>query len=220
MRGPEPIGWDGYCERWSETHGGYDPREAAAPVRCWLRLCHRLGAGLVRLGVRSPDAITSIGLLSSAAVPLAAVTVPAGPLVAAMLVLLSAFADTVDGVLAVVAARATRLGQVYDAVADRLAEAAWLIAFTLLGAPAWLAVASGAVMWLHEYVRARAAVAGMSGIGTVTIAERPTRILITILGLLAALLDPRAATVTLAIALAVSVVGFAQLWMAVRKSLR
>ncbi|MER7009651.1 CDP-alcohol phosphatidyltransferase family protein [Dactylosporangium sp. NPDC000555] len=219
MRGPEPLGWDGYCERWSETHGGYDPRLAPAPVRGWLRLCHRLGAGLVRLGVRSPGAITSIGLLFSAVVPVAA-AVPAGPLVAAILVLLSALADTLDGVVAVIAARATRLGQVYDAVADRLAEAAWLIAFTLLGAPAWLAGASGAVMWLHEYVRARAAVAGMGDIGTVTIAERPIRILITIFGLLAALFDPRAATVTLAVALAVSVVGFAQLWMAVRKALR
>lgn len=220
MPGSDPLGWDGYCARWSAAHGGYDPRDAPAPVRGWLRLCHRLGTALVRLGVRDPDAITSLGLVLSAAVPPLAAAVPAGAVAAAVLVVLSAFADTVDGVIAVIAARATRLGQVYDSVADRLAEAAWLTAFALLGAPVWLAAVCVAAMWLHEYVRARATVAGMSDIGTVTIAERPTRILITVFGLLAVPLDARAATVAAAIALAVSLVGLGQLLVAVRRALR
>jgi len=208
----EPLDWAGYCERWSAAHGGYDPRRAPAPVRVWLRLNHRLGGALFRAGVRSPDAVTTAGLLLSLAVPVAA---GAGvPVLAAVLVLLSAFADTVDGVLAIVGGRATRLGQVYDSVADRVGEAAWLTAFVLLGAPVWLAAATGGVMWLHEYVRARAAVAGMSDIGTVTVAERPTRVLLTIAGLLAV------HTGVLAVALAVAVVGLAQLAVAVRRALR
>ncbi|WP_344610522.1 CDP-alcohol phosphatidyltransferase family protein [Dactylosporangium salmoneum] len=220
MRGPDPLGWDEYCARWSLTHGGYDPRRASPLVRGWLRLGHRLGTALVRVGVRSPDAATLAGLLLSAAVPLTAPAFPAGPLVAALLVLLSAVADTVDGVLAVIADRATRMGQVYDAAADRLSEAAWLLAFTLLGAPVWLTVAAGAAMWLHEYVRARATAAGMRDIGTITVAERPTRVLVTVFGLLATLADPRAATVAAAIALGLSLVGLAQLVFAVRKALR
>jgi CDP-diacylglycerol--glycerol-3-phosphate 3-phosphatidyltransferase len=60
----------------------------------------------------------------------------------------------------------------------------------------------------------------MSDIGTVTIAERPTRILIAVFGLLLASLDPRVPTATLAIALAVSLIGLAQLLAAVRRSLR
>jgi phosphatidylglycerophosphate synthase len=167
--------------------------------------------------VRSPDAITSAGLLLSLAVPPVALVTP---LLAAILVLLAALADTLDGVVAVVAGRATRLGQVYDATADRLAEAAWLVAFALLGAPHWLAAACGAAMWLHEYVRARATAAGMSELGAVTVAERPTRILLTIFGLLAVPLDPRAATATLAVALVVSLAGLAQLAAAVRRALR
>ncbi|MGI5237149.1 CDP-alcohol phosphatidyltransferase family protein [Dactylosporangium sp. CA-139066] len=221
MRGrPDPLPWDGYCDRWSTTHGGYDPRRSPSPVRGWLRLCHRIGAALARRGVRSPDAVTTIGVLASAVVPVLAFLAPRAAPVAALLVLLTAFADTIDGVLAVVADRATRLGHVYDATADRVTEALWLVAFAALGAPPWLAASCGAVMWLHEYVRARASVAGMTGIGTVTIAERPTRVLIAMFGLLVAPLDTRAATVTLAIALAVSLIGFAQLIAAVRRALR
>jgi phosphatidylglycerophosphate synthase len=217
---PEPLGWDAYCERWSASHGGYDPRQASVLVRGWLRLSHRLGAGLVRRGVRSPDALTSAGLLLSAAVPLTSATLPNGALAAAVLVLCSAFADTLDGVVAVVAARATRLGQVYDAAAERVSEAAWLLAFTLLGAPPWLTTTCVAAMWLHEYIRARASIAGMSDIGTVTVAERPTRILLTIFGLLAAPLHPWAPTIAVAAMLAMAAVGFVQLLAAVRRALR
>ncbi|MEU7869730.1 CDP-alcohol phosphatidyltransferase family protein [Dactylosporangium sp. NPDC049140] len=220
MPGSEIPGWDGYCTRWSAAHGGYDPRTAPALVRGWLRLGHALGVILVRAGVRSPNAVTTLGLLLSAGVPAAAALVPAGAFWAAVLVLCSAFADTIDGVLAVLANRASRRGQVYDSAADRLSEAAWLLAFALLGAPLWLTVLAGGVMWLHEYVRARASVAGMTDIGTVTIAERPTRILLIIFGLLATLLDSRAATVTLAAALVVALVGFVQLLRAVNRALR
>jgi phosphatidylglycerophosphate synthase len=217
---PDPLGWAGYCDRWSATHGGYDPRRASALVRGWLRLCHRIGAALARRGARNPDAITTIGILASACVPAVAALAPSATPLAALLVLLTAFADTIDGVLAVVADRATRLGQVYDATADRLTEALWLVAFAALGTPPWLAASCGAVMWLHEYVRARASTAGMREIGTVTIAERPTRVLIAVFGLLTAPLDARVATATVAIALAVSLVGFAQLIAAVRRALR
>ena len=64
-----------------------------------------------------------------------------------------------DGAVAVVTDRTTRLGYVYDSVADRLGEAAWLLGL-LAGRRArgcWSRPA-GALSWLHEYVRARAAV--------------------------------------------------------------
>ena len=55
--------------------------------------------------------------------------------------LLAAVADSVDGAVAVVTGRTTRLGYVYDSVADRLGEVAWLLAFWLVGAPGGLVVA-------------------------------------------------------------------------------
>jgi phosphatidylglycerophosphate synthase len=222
VRGPsEPLGWDAYCDRWSAAHGDYDPRRAPALVRGWLRLGYGMGAALARRGVRNPDAITSAGVVAAASVPAVVAVAPSATLPAALLVLFTAFADTIDGVLAVVAERATRLGHVYDAAADRLSEAAWLVAFAVLGAPPWLAAACGGVMWLHEYIRARATVAGMSDIGTVTIAERPTRILIVVFGLLAVPLDSaRVPTAALGVALVIALIGLAQLVVAVRRALR
>lgn len=226
--GSDVSDWDGYAERWAAAHGGYDPRSATPLVRGWLRMSYELGAALVRIGVRSPNAVTVLGLLLSAAVPL----VVAGghgwafAFAGAVLVLLSAVADTVDGVLAVVAGRASRLGQVYDSAADRVAEACWLAALVILGGPAWLAAGCCAVMWLHEYVRARATVAGMSDIGTVTVAERPTRVLVTIFGLLAVAgagvadrWERQTVLAVLVVMGALAVVGFGQLVAGVRRAL-
>ncbi|QTR04107.1 hypothetical protein J7S33_03720, partial [Saccharothrix algeriensis] len=42
----------------------------------------------------------------------------------------------------------------------------------------WLAAAVGGSLLLHEYARARAQGAGMAGAGAITVAERPTRVVI------------------------------------------
>jgi CDP-diacylglycerol--glycerol-3-phosphate 3-phosphatidyltransferase len=56
-----------------------------------------------------------------------------------------------------------------------------------------LVVAGGALAWWQEYVRARAAVAGMSEIGVVTVSERPTRVIVTAMFLLGCGLYPTGA---------------------------
>ncbi|UWZ40657.1 CDP-alcohol phosphatidyltransferase family protein [Dactylosporangium roseum] len=184
-----------------------------------MHMAYGIGATLVRRGVRDPNAVTAAGLLLSVAVPAVVAAGRPWAFAGAALVLLSAVADTVDGVLAVVAGRASRLGQVYDSAADRVAEACWLVAFVLLGGPVWLAVGCGAVMWLHEYVRARATVAGMTDLGTVTVAERPTRVLLAVFGLLAVAVTPHAVTIVLAVTAALTAAGLIQLIAAVRKAL-
>jgi hypothetical protein len=118
---PEVRDWDGYAERWAAAHGGYDPRSASPLVRGWLRMSYELGAAVIKIGVRSPNAVTVLGLLLSVAVPVAVAGGRGWAFAGAVLVLLSAVADTVDGVLAVVTGRASRLGQVYDSTADRVA---------------------------------------------------------------------------------------------------
>ena len=178
-----PASWDQYAERWSGLHGGVDPRRASVAVRAWSRLAYGLGRLLARLRV-PPAAVTAAGAALSLLVPVAAGV--GRPESAAVLVLLATLADALDGAVAIIADRVTRLGYVYDSVADRLGEAAWLVALWLLGGPFWLVVAAGAVTWLHEYVRARATAAGMTDVGVVTVAERPTRAIVAILGLAAA----------------------------------
>ena len=209
--------WAQYTAAWSALHGGFDPDRASPLVRGWVRLAYRGGSLLARLGV-GPMVVTGVGLLLSAVVPVVVALGPAGLPLGALLVLLASVADGLDGAVAIVAGKASRLGFVADSVADRLGELAWLAAFWLAGVPAWLAVAAGALSWLHEYVRARAIAAGMREIGVVTVAERPTRVIVTIAGLALGNLGP-ALTLAATAWLALGVVGLVQLAVAVRRDL-
>ncbi len=220
------LSWDQYVTRWSGLHGGVDPRNGSALFRGWLRLAYGIGRLLARLGVR-PATVTALGLLLCALVPVAVRSGRLGPVLAAGFVVLSGVADSADGAVAVITNRVTRLGYVYDSVADRLGEVAWLVAFWLLGVPAWLVVATGGVAWLHEYLRARATAAGMREIGVVTAAERPTRAIVVAVGLLlcglAGLVNPElvpgTATMAAAAWLLLGVVGLGQLVVAVHLAL-
>lgn len=221
-----PLTWHEYAAAWSRLHGGFDPLRTSPVVRGWLRLAYAGGSLLGRLHV-APTAVTAVGLLICLTVPLAARYAPLGLLAGAALVLLAGVADALDGAVAVVTGRVSRLGFVYDSVADRLGEAAWLTAFWLAGAPGPLVVVGGATCWLHEYVRARAAGAGMRGVGVVTVGERPTRVSVALVGLLlggaSGLLRPdlQAGTVTVAAVawLVLAVFGLGQLVGAVRRDL-
>jgi phosphatidylglycerophosphate synthase len=212
--------WDDYASAWSQLHGGFDPRQANVLVRGWVRIAYGVGSWLARHRV-GPMTVTTAGLLTCWLVPLSVWLLGRpGIFVAAVVVLLAALADGLDGAVAVVTGRTTRLGYVYDSVADRLGEAAWLSAFWLAGAPGWLVVIAGAASWLQEYARARATAAGMSEIGVVTVAERPTRVLVAIFGLLAAFAYAPLITVATAVWLALALVAGAQLAVAIRRALR
>jgi phosphatidylglycerophosphate synthase len=207
------VTFDEYAEAWSRLHGGFDPRTGSVFVRGWVRIAFDIGSRLVPLG---PNVVTLLGLVLCLATPFA------GLLGGAVLVLLAALADSLDGAVAVLSGRATRLGYVLDSVADRVGEAAWLTAFFLGGAHAWVVVAAGAASWLHEYARARATAAGMTEIGAVTVAERPTRVLLALFGLLIAGVAGHAALVLTAAAsvwLALAVVGLGQLAVAIRRAI-
>lgn len=224
--GGSPLTWHEYAAAWSELHGGFDPLRTSPVVRGWLRLAYAGGSLLGRLRV-GPTAVTVVGLLICLSVPVAARLGPAGLLAGAGLVLLAGVADALDGAVAVVTGRVSRLGFVYDSLADRVGEAAWLTAFWLAGAPGPLVVLGGATCWLHEYLRARAAGAGMRGVGVVTVGERPTRVSVALVGLLlggaAGLLraDLQAGTVTIAAVawLVLAVFGLGQLFGTVRREL-
>ena len=217
--------WEEYAATWSDLHGGFDLATASALIRGWVRLAYRGGRLLARLRV-GPGAVTAAGLLLCVAVPFAAALGPSGLLAGGVVVLLASVADGLDGAVAVVTHRASRLGFVYDSVADRVGEAAWLVAFWVAGVPGWLAVTAGAVSWLHEYVRARAAAAGMAGIGVVTVGERPTRVAVAVAGLViggaAGLVHDTWAAPVLAIAaaawLALALAGLAQLASTVHRT--
>jgi CDP-diacylglycerol--glycerol-3-phosphate 3-phosphatidyltransferase len=208
--GPAPrslprVGFEEHVRGWSALHGGLAPSPL---VRRYLRLVHALARPVARTGVH-PDVLTLAAL--AVAVPVLWVPAP----VAAGLVLLSALLDALDGSVALLQGRTSRWGYVLDSVVDRLCDGLFLGALVVAGAPTGLAVGCGAGVALLEYTRARAGNAGGDEVGTVTVAERPVRVLLPACGLVLA--QPTAALWVLS---ALTAVGLVQLLSAVRRDLR
>ncbi|MGZ4631701.1 MAG: CDP-alcohol phosphatidyltransferase family protein [Actinomycetes bacterium] len=173
---------DDYLTDWAALHGGYDPRDNAL-VRWWLSLTYVVARPLARTRV-APDAVTGLAVLVSAAGAAVAGAGGRWELAAALVVVGSGLLDNVDGAVAVLTSRATRWGFVLDSLADRVSDSAYLLALWLAGAPGWLCVGGGLLMFLQEYARARATAGGLSDVGVVTVWERPTRVIVTAVFLL------------------------------------
>ena len=186
--GPVP-GREEYLARWSRLHGG---ASTTGLVGWWLGIAHAAARPLVRVGV-GPWPVTAAGVFLAGAACWPASAGSRWPLLAALLVAASGVLDNLDGAVAVLSERTSRWGFVLDSACDRLADAAYCLALLLVGAPAWAAASGAGLALLHEYVRARAAVAGMPEIGVVTVSERPTRVIVTVMFLVGAGLYPGAA---------------------------
>lgn len=208
-----------YLQRWSALHGEVPP---TGLVGGWLRVSHAVARPLTAVGVR-PNVVTLAGL------GLAGLALwPAGaggrwPLLAVALIVLAGLVDSLDGAVAVLSDRVSRRGAVLDACCDRVADLSFAAALGLAGAPAGWWLSGAAVALLHEQLRANARVQGMRDVGVVTVAERPTRVIVTAAFLLGVGLYPgQAGDWATAGAIAwtgVGIVGFVQLVLAVRRRL-
>jgi phosphatidylglycerophosphate synthase len=211
---------DDYFATWSKLHGGYDPRRSRL-TGGWLSLVYVIARPVATRRV-PPDVLTVVGML--AAVSVAALAGIGGRWVslAAFAAVLTGLLDGLDGAVAVLTGRATRWGYVIDSVADRVADALFMLALWLAGASAWVCVAAGAVTGLLEYTRARATAAGMTEIGVVTVWERPTRVIVTALFLLGVAVydDGGWAQWGARASLTLGLVGLVQLLIVVRRRLR
>jgi phosphatidylglycerophosphate synthase len=182
---------------------------------------------LARLHV-PPNAVTLVGLLLSIAVPVLVVLRGWWLFGAAGLVIMAGLADSVDGAIAFSTARSTRLGAFYDAMADRVGEAAWLVALWLLGAPGILVGVTGGLVFLHEYARAQAGASVKGAPVAMTVAERALRVLLTaaalVAGGLASSVSPHlaagAVTIVLALWAALTLLALPRLLGSVRIALR
>jgi CDP-diacylglycerol--glycerol-3-phosphate 3-phosphatidyltransferase len=214
---------DAYLARWASLHGGYDPRGSRL-VGWWLRAAYECARPLARARV-SPATVTLTGAVVAIGAALAA---RAGWLwVALALVLVSSLADNLDGAVAVITDRASSFGAVLDSACDRVADLAYVSVLYWAGASAWVCVTGAAVMFLHEYVRARATAVGMTDIGIITVWERPSRVAVTAMFLLGAALWSRSPAVSHRWAEAggwvwvlVGIAGLVQLTVVVRRRLR
>jgi len=218
----EIPGREGYFDRWSKLHGGYDPRTGSIWLRGWLTMVHAIARPLARRGVQ-PDVVTISSIWLAA---LALVLSEIGGrwwIAAGWTMVASGLFDTLDGCVAVLEDRTTRWGYVLDSAVDRVNDAVYLLAVVAVGCPVPLAVGLGFAFFFMEYLRARAGNAGGDEVGRVTMAERPTRVILlspsihfsgVFLGLSRVL-----SFVGPALLLAMTVVSVGQLAIAVRRQL-
>ena len=213
---------EGYFDRWSATHGGYDPRTGSVWVRGWLSMVLVLARPLARRGVQ-PDVVTWSSLWLAGLVLVLADVGGWWAALAGVLVVASALLDSLDGGLAVLEDRQTAWGYVLDSVVDRCSDVVWVLAAVAVGCPPELALAVVVGIFLLEYLRARAGNAGFGEVGTVTVAERPTRVIVLAPTLAVCGLWPEGADIASvagpAVLLGLTVVGIAQLAVVVRRAL-
>ncbi|WP_419284712.1 CDP-alcohol phosphatidyltransferase family protein [Rhodococcoides corynebacterioides] len=219
---PTPTDRDSYLRAWSALHGDYLV-DSSVLVRGWLGLTYRVARPLVR-GRITPGAVTTVGVvLASAALGIAALGGPWSAGLAAVLLVLSALTDSLDGAVALLRGRSSALGYVADSVADRISDLAALSILLVLGGPVPAVLAVAALTLLHETLRARAVSAGMNDIGVVTVWERPSRIIavtVTLIGCVFVGDTALFAAVGTAVSAVLALIGFGQLALTVRRRLR
>jgi phosphatidylglycerophosphate synthase len=209
---------------WSRLHG--EDVSASRVVVIWLRVIHGLAAGRF-LGRVHPDVLSAAGVVAAAAALAAAAAGGRWPLAAVTLVLAAGVLDGLDGAVALRAGSARPLGAVVDAVSDRLADLCLVGIVVVLGADPRLGFALAAGVLLHEYARSKAQSVGMGSAGSITVAERPTRIIVAMVACAGAGLAPAGTpgtgwnwgVVCGVLWAACAVVGGVQLVIAIRREL-
>jgi CDP-diacylglycerol--glycerol-3-phosphate 3-phosphatidyltransferase len=151
---------------WSLLHGG---AEIKGIVKAWLAISFRSAKFLSKLHI-TPNILTLLGVVFAVAMAVNPLSIWAAPLL-----VLSLYADGIDGSVAIFQGRNSSFGAVLDASADRISEALWFYVAYKIGAPAWLVLATYIIASTQEYARARLGGLGISDLGVVTPAERPVR---------------------------------------------
>ena len=155
-----------FFAKWSSLHGN---AEIKGIVKAWLKISYGSAKFISALRI-TPNLLTLLGIvfaIAMAANPLAIWTIP--------LLVLSLYADGIDGSVAIFQNRASRFGSILDSVADRISEALWFYVAYRIGAPAWVVLATYVIASTQEYARARLGGLGIKDVGVVTPAERPVR---------------------------------------------
>lgn len=173
------LGYADFRRDWAARHGGLEVSHWVDP---WLRVSYGCAIPFVQLGIPA-DVVTLLAPL--AAVGSVGAAWAGWWVLAAILVGVSGLLDGIDGAVAALSGRAGPWGAVLDSVVDRLADAAFLVALWFAGAPAAWCTGGWVALGLLEYSRARAASLGTEGL-PVTVGERPTRLAVIGMFLLAA----------------------------------
>ena len=196
---------------WSALHGG---AEIKGVVKTWLVISFSSAKFLSKLHI-TPNILTLLGVvfaIAMAANPLSVWAIP--------LLVLSLYADGIDGSVAIYQKRQSSFGAILDSVADRVSEALWFYVAYRIGAPAWLVLGTYVVASTQEYARARLAALGVSDVGVVTPAERPVRASFIFIALVSYALSFQLVTLTMAILAILQLISFGLVARFAHNSLR
>ena len=191
-----------------------------ARFQAWVRRAAGRAVPLLRMTHVSPNFLTVVGLLITAA---SAVLIALGRLLPAGIVLLVASAfDILDGALARVTGRTQRYGAFLDSTSDRYAEIFTYIALLYYFAvrqhaslEPMLVICALSGSLLVSYVKARAQSLGYSGDGGLL--ARPERVVITVIGLIVA---PLLIWALWALAVLTNVTAIQRIWAVWRQARR
>jgi CDP-diacylglycerol--glycerol-3-phosphate 3-phosphatidyltransferase len=184
---------------WSALHGG---AEIKGIVKTWLAISYASAKVASSLRV-SPNLLTLFGLAFAIAMalnPLSLWTIP--------LLVLSLYADGIDGSVAIYQKRSSSMGAILDSVADRISEALWFYVAYRIGAPAWIVLATYVIASTQEYARARLGGLGISDVGVVTPAERPVRASFIFIALVAYAVDLKLVVAAMTVLFVLQLVSF------------
>jgi len=188
-----------FFAKWSALHGN---AEIKGIVKTWLNISYGSARFMSALRV-TPNLLTLLGIVFAIAMalnPLSLWTIP--------LLVLSLYADGIDGSVAIYQNRESQFGAILDSVADRISEALWFYVAYRIGAPAWIVLLTYVIASTQEYARARLGGLGISEVGVVTPAERPVRASFIFIALVAYAIDFNLVTLAMAVLGALQVFSF------------
>ena len=188
-----------FLAKWSALHGN---TEIKGIVKTWLNISYGSARFMSALRI-TPNLLTLLGIVFAIAMavnPLSLWTIP--------LLVLSLYADGIDGSVAIYQNRESQFGAILDSVADRISEALWFYVAYRIGAPAWIVLLTYVIASTQEYARARLGGLGVSEVGVVTPAERPVRASFIFIALVAYAIDFNLVTLAMAVLSALQVFSF------------
>jgi phosphatidylglycerophosphate synthase len=207
-----------YLVAWAQLHGTQSPKGL---VRVWLRIAFFLSTPLTKF---NPNLITAFGPVLMGAAIYFASSPNRNYFLASITVLVVGLVDSFDGMVAVRTSKTSSWGAFLDGIVDRLIDVGIGILLIVLGAPVELAVLAISIALIHEYMRAKASGIGYREVGVITPAEKPTRIALGVMFLLAAGLLPekviQLANIATLVWIFLGLISFAMLLRVYRKQLK
>jgi CDP-diacylglycerol--glycerol-3-phosphate 3-phosphatidyltransferase len=207
-----------YLVAWAQLHGTQSPKGL---VRVWLRIAFFLSTPLTKF---NPNLITAFGPVLMGAAIYFVLSPNRNYFLASITVLVVGLVDSFDGMVAVRTSKTSSWGAFLDGIVDRLIDVGIGILLIVLGAPVELAVLAISIALIHEYMRAKASGIGYREVGVITPAEKPTRIALGVMFLIAAGLLPekviQLANIATLVWISLGLISFAMLLRVYRKQLK